>query len=171
MLSNCCNVNDTEVPDSQLIIGLLPTNISCDDMNSSEVPILLSHKEMKLLITFLLNYNFTFLYCCFIISYYRTLSFITLQMQFRVTQNSVIDNLNEYLGTDGLMKKFVLFMDTNSVVGRMPLIRPETLMRCLMTMWRTSELCPEGLRGFGLLISVLKINPVIGLQSRSIMMS
>ena len=32
-------------------------------------------------------------------------------------------------------------------------------MMCLMIMWRTSRLCTDGLRGFGLVISVLKISP------------
>ena len=39
-------------------------------------------------------------------------------------------------------------MNMNSVVGQMPLKWLKTLMRCLVTMWQTSELCADGLRGF-----------------------
>ena len=47
----------------------------------------------------------------------------------------------------------------------------ENIMKCLVTMWQISKLSSDGLRGFGLVISDLKINPMVGLQPRSIMMS
>ena len=59
-------------------------------------------------------------------------------------------------------------MITNSVVGQMPLRHLETLVRCLLTMWQMSKLCADGFGGFGLVISVLKINLMLGLQPRLI---
>ena len=46
------------------------------------------------------------------------------------------------------IQRFVLFINTNIVMEQMPLRRLEILMSCLVTMWRTSKLCANGLRGF-----------------------
>ena len=47
-------------------------------------------------------------------------------------------------------------MNTNSIVKQMLLRQVETLIWCLVTMWQTSKLCADWLRGFGLVIFSLE---------------